>query len=183
MAVPFRAGRRRPSGSVASRRLTFIGTATLLIASSVVPRPSAQQTSVFRGTTDLVAVDVHVVTSSGEPVLGLTADKFEVLVNGRRRRLITANFVQGPRTDAGSTAAVPRAVDRPAAAPAAQDGRTFILALDVVGLSPEAVRDVIGAARRFVERLQPADRVGVFIHPVGAGLDPTKRIIGPSLTR
>ncbi|MCC7009937.1 MAG: VWA domain-containing protein [Acidobacteria bacterium] len=151
--------------------------------------PRARQAPVFRAAADLVAVDVRVVTAAGEPVLGLAPDAFDVSINGRRRRLVTADFVGAPRAATagasnGAVATPPGGVAPPAPA-VTQDGRTFVIALDVMSLRSDAIGTVLAAAREFVGALPPADRVGVFTFPGGAGLDPTidRRAVAKALER
>ena len=63
-----------------------------------VGHPRAQQTPtdgvpVFRTRVDAVSVDVGVVDRQGRPIPGLAATDFTVTVNGRPRRIVTAEFV------------------------------------------------------------------------------------------
>lgn len=48
----------------------------------------------FKSGVEMLAVDVQVVGTDGEPVLGLTADQFTVKIDGRRRRVATVQFLE-----------------------------------------------------------------------------------------
>src|SRR4051794_17496192 len=48
----------------------------------------------FRSGLDLIAIDVQVIDRDGIPVEGLGPDKFEVTINGRKRRVVSADLVE-----------------------------------------------------------------------------------------
>ena len=56
------------------------------------PAPQAQA-PVFKSGVELIAVDVSVVDKTGLPVRSLIADQFNVTVDGKPRRVISAEFV------------------------------------------------------------------------------------------
>src|SRR5574342_752639 len=58
----------------------------------------------FRTGIDLIAVDVQVIDRDGHPIGELGPDKFEVKINGRRRRVVTAELI---RPETGLEAAPP----------------------------------------------------------------------------
>jgi VWFA-related protein len=126
----------------------------------------------FRAGVDLIAVDVQVVTSTGLPVTGLGPDRFEVSINGRRRRVVSAEMVRyEAATPTTSSAAGPTPGD--GVVQATPEGRVYVIAIDVLSFLPEATRLVAGAAREFIQKLQPSDLVGLAEFPGGAGVDPT----------
>src|SRR5215510_14132506 len=53
-----------------------------------------QPTPTFRSTLDVIAVDVQVVDRDGAPVPGLGPDKFDVTINGHRRRVLSAELIE-----------------------------------------------------------------------------------------
>ncbi len=73
------------------------------------PAPKPPDPQVFRSAVELIAIDVQVIDRRGVPVAGLGPDRFEVTVDGRRRRVVSAAFL-----DEHSIAAS----DSPTAAPA-----------------------------------------------------------------
>ena len=62
----------------------------LVIASAAF----SQQSPTFRAGADLIAVDVQVLDSKGFPVAGLAPEDFEVRLNGRSRRVASAQFIR-----------------------------------------------------------------------------------------
>jgi VWFA-related protein len=133
----------------------------------------APQTPQFRTTSDIVVVDAQVIGRDGQPITTLGAEQFQVTIDGRPRRVITAQLV----TYRAATPASPVAETAPAPAPAAPSltapGRTFLLAVDGLSFDVALSRGVAHAAQGFVDRLQPEDRAGVFAFPLGPKVDPT----------
>jgi VWFA-related protein len=103
--------------------------------------------------TDLVVLDVHVVNPQGQPVPGLAADRFEVSINGRRRRVVSADFRAAPDAFA--------------------EGRLYVLAFDAASFQPGSLDEAVAATRALVQKLGPADLVGIAAYPSGRRLDPT----------
>ena len=61
-----------------------------------------QQAPVFRSTVELVRVDVSVVShDGGAPILGLGVDDFEVWLDGRKRRVVSAELESFAHDPAG----------------------------------------------------------------------------------
>lgn len=145
----------------------------------VAPRAQQAPPQTFRGSVDLVAVDVEVIDRDGRPVAGLGPDKFEVTINGRKRRVVSADLVSAGSASSplparpGVAAAPTAAPAETAAPPVAKPGRVVILSVDCLSFGVGAVRGVIVAARTFIERLPPEDLVGLFAYPLGPKVDPT----------
>jgi VWFA-related protein len=148
--------------------------AILVIAAVVVVSVSARQDSVFRSAVDLIAVDVQVVDGNGSPVPRLAPEAFEVLINGRRRRVVSADFLRNAPADAGAMRQL-REPNPTVGAPAETDGesRLIILAFDNGSFSPGTVAAAIESAGHFIDNLEPDDRVGLFVYPTGPRIDPT----------
>ena len=136
--------------------------------------PAAQQAT-FRATVDLVAVDVQVVNRDGMPIPNLGPEKFEVTIDGRKRRVVSANFVrsvtEADDVDPPIVSAAARAETGPV--PGALQGRLFMLAIDVNSFSVGDSRGVVSAATGFIKALRPEDQVGLFSFPVGERSAPT----------
>ena len=135
---------------------------------------TAQQ-PVFKSGVDLIAVDVAVVDKNGNPIAGVKPEQFEVTVDGKPRRVVSAEFLQFTSRDRpASIEAVPDAAPEPLyssnaePAPAASRGRLIYIAVDQASFKPLAARGVMEAARKFIDRLQPDDRVGLVAFPLPA---------------
>jgi len=134
----------------------------------------------FRSEIDLIAVDVQVLDKRGQPVTALTPDKFNVTLDGARRRVVSANLVRfdvapmsatpaaTPPVDAVSSPLPPLSAHGPTGT-----GRTFIIAVDTSSFRSTDVNMARLAADRFTRGLLPEDAVGVFTLPTGPYLDPT----------
>src|SRR5262245_57089943 len=124
---------------------------SVLAAAAAAFLHAQQPPPVFRWGTDLIAVDVQVVTGKGLPVLGLGPDKFDVSVNGRPRKVVSAELV---------TYDVARVTTEQPNAPgpvivsgkggAVRPGRLFMLALDERSFLPGYASGALEAARGFV---------------------------------
>jgi VWFA-related protein len=131
------------------------------------------QRSVFRAGVELISVEVAVVDREGRPVIDVPVDAFEVTLDGRRRRVVSATFVSHA-TDA--PAGAPIAPGATPEAPPLPDGippRVFLIAIDAASISLSQGKATIDAAAAFVRRADPTDRVGLFTYPTGPRVDPT----------
>ena len=126
--------------------------------------PPAQAPPTFKSSVDLVPVDINVIDRNGRPVADLTAADFALKVDGRPRKIRSAQFI-----------AVTRDVERAPVGPAdyssnaaSTGGRLIMLVIDQGNIGLSRGKYAIAAANRFVSRLTPADRVGLVTIP-GAG--------------
>ena len=155
-----------------SARSCGLAVVLLAIVGTSGARFHAAQRPAFRAGVELIAVDVQVVTSTGLPITGLSPDRFEVSINGRRRRVVSAEMVRyeaATPTASGAAGATPNG----GVVQTSTEGRVYIIAIDVLSFLPEATRLVAGAAREFIQKLQPSDLVGLAAFPGGADVDPT----------
>jgi VWFA-related protein len=122
----------------------------------------------IRVSVDVVAVDVQVIDSTGRPVANLGPEKFSVTINGKRRRVVSAEQIggDGPAgfTDGPSVSAV-----RTASAPE----RVIMIAVDCISFDTGAVHEVIRNVQQFLRGLEPDDYVGLSVYPNGAVVTPT----------
>ncbi|MFA5910508.1 MAG: VWA domain-containing protein [Vicinamibacterales bacterium] len=138
-----------------SRDATALVTGILLAA---VITPLSGQQPTFRSGVDLVTVDATVLSGDGHPIDSLGPDDFQIKVDGRPRRVVSAQFV--------SQAARSTRPSRPAAAhftsnEDADAGRVVIVAVDQAHIRRLEGRPALQAADAFIERLDPSDRVAV----------------------
>ena len=136
----------------------------LVLAPAWVVVATAQQPSAgqkrFKAEAEVVAVDVNVLDRDGRPIDNLTAKDFSVLVDGRVRPIASAEFIRLTPA-ARATARSPYYSSNLDAA----NGRLVMLVVDQGNIAHGRVRAVAESAARFLKRLSPADRVGLFAIP------------------
>lgn len=166
-----------------ARRLALgvIGGSAALIAAFVVhPAIDAagapdQQPS-FRSAVDLIAVDVQVVDRDGTPMTALTPAQFEVTISGKRRKVVSADFVRSTNVDGTpfrESVVGPQAFNQPLVIGDPRVTRVYILAFDVGSLTLSDSRAMVGSALTFIDRLLPTDLLGLYTFPVGSRVEPT----------
>ena len=124
----------------------------------------------FRSGLDLIAVDVQVIDREGAPVTGLGPEKFEVTINGRRRRVVSADLVES-RSALTLTPAERAAAQGGSAIPMLP--RVVVIAIDCLSFDASASRHLLAATRDFIDHLPATDEVGLFAYPYGPKLNPT----------
>jgi VWFA-related protein len=149
-----------------------LAASALIVASTVAvaaqdPSASSQQQpppQTFRSSVDLVPVDVNVIGRDGRPIADLTEQDFSLKVDGKARRITSAQFI-----------GVTRGVERPAkepdnfsSNPPSTGARLIMLVVDQGNIGAARGKYAIDAASRFIGRLTPDDRVGLVTIP-GAG--------------
>lgn len=154
---------------------SFAAGVAVLATHPAATSPGQQPT--FRAAVDLVAVDVQVVSGDGTPIPSLGPGDFEVSINGRNRRVVSADFIQSASLDNAVASrpvmSGPTATNLWPTSDVAGTGRTYVLAFDTDSFTVTESRDVVAAARGFIRRLQPADVVGLYTFPVGPRMEPT----------
>ncbi len=135
------------------------GILALIVA---VMTQTAPQQPVFKAGVDQLRVDVQVVTSDGHPIPNLGVADFSVMIDGRPRRVVSAEIVrygQGPTDPAISGVAIRSPGQIP------EDARLYVLAVDQLGFTAGAIMPIRNAVRRFIDQLRPEDMVGLYDFP------------------
>jgi VWFA-related protein len=134
------------------------------------PSPSAQST--FRSTVDLLTIETSVRDKSG-PVPDLTAADFTVTIDGKPRRVVSAVFFKAEAADGRritvAATPTPQYVSNDQTAP----GRVVVFALDSGTIRGGQERALLETASGMIERLSPADAVGLVEIP-GTAIDVTR---------
>lgn len=149
-----------------TRLVTCVCAASLALAAG----PAAQQPT-FRASVDLIAVDALVVDRDGAPVESLAPGDFVVTLDGRPRRVVSADFRRLSRDIGVGRPAADLLPDRPTTA-AVPDGRIFIIAVDASSFDVGSARAPLEAAQQFISALDPSDFVGVYTYPDGPSVTP-----------
>lgn len=134
------------------------------VAAQNPPAQGQQPTTTFKSSVDLVPVDVNVIDKDGRPVADLAAGDFTLTVDGRPRKVASANFIAVSRIE---QPALPAPTNYSSNATAA-GGRLILLLIDQGNIGAGRGKNAVDAAVKFVGRLSPSDRVGLATIP-GAG--------------
>jgi VWFA-related protein len=148
---------------------------TAVAVRAQVPQDPAPQRPVFRSGVELVTVDVTVVDKAGAPIRGLTADDFEVKLDGKPGRVQALDFLEFGAVSGADASATSTTTARAEAAGASRGGRVFLLLVDDLSYGPGTSAQVATTAKRLLDAVQPNDMVGVATTSgLGASLDPTR---------
>jgi VWFA-related protein len=148
--------------------------ALLAIALAVPLAVTAQQPQqgVFRSRVDLIAVDAQVIDGDGNPIGQIDSDAFQVSIQGKRRKVVSAQFIQ--HTEHPPVAArVASLAPTTGAAASTGPGRTIILAVDAGSFEAGATQAAMAAARNFIQHLAPDDEVGLYVFPTLTWIEPS----------
>ena len=140
-------------------RLTILA-AVLVATVAALPRLAAQsaQQPVFRSGVDLVTIDVTVVGENGRQLDTLSAEQFQIKVDGTPRRIVRAVYVQ----NRPQAAAAQRTVDLSSYFSSNDEvpaGRLLLIAVDQQHIRRVEGLAALRGAADFVDQLDPADRV------------------------
>ena len=165
-SAELRAGRRRRT----LRRAGAVLLAALAWEPGGTASGQAQAPPVFKSGVELVAVDARVTDRNGSPVADLTPADFTVTIDGKARRVVSADFVTAKDITAGaaSPGLPPEAVyssnaDEVPGGRAA--GRLIALLVDQGSFEGPASRAAVASAQRFLDQLGTTDRVSLTAFP------------------
>lgn len=130
---------------------------------------SHQQQPTFRAAADIIVIDTHVVARDGSPIEGLKPDQFQVLIDGRRRPVVSADLVRvGAAPGRGDAASAPSVEN------AGATGRTIVLAIDEASFPVTAQQAAREAATRVLDRVAAEDAVGIVTFPGQVAIAPSR---------
>ncbi len=132
----------------------------LVVAASLMAAalPTAGQQPTFRSGVDLVTVDATALGSEGQPLTDLGPDDFRLTVDGRPRRLLSAQFVsQAARESRSLRLASSHFTSNQDEDP----GRLVVVAVDEAHMRRLEGRPGLRAAESFIDKLDASDRVAV----------------------
>jgi VWFA-related protein len=135
----------------------------LTLGSGSAQQPGSRK-PVFRGGVEVVLIDVTVVDRSGTPVGDLKPQDFHVSVDHKARTIVSAQFLQYERRTFTEFGDVHPASVLLRATPA-RTPRNVLLVVDEASLEgADALAATLGAGR-FLDQLEPDDRIGVVTIP------------------
>ena len=149
-----------PGGSSVKRLLILLVAVGIECAVLAAPRQVTQQ-PVFKASVDLLRVDVQVVGDDGRPIPSLVLEDFDVAIDGRPARVVSAELVQYSPAAGPLAATVP--IRTPGHVP--DDSRVYVIAVDQPGFSTAAIMPIRRALQQFVNQLRPEDMVGLYEFP------------------
>ncbi|MGD9903460.1 MAG: VWA domain-containing protein [Vicinamibacterales bacterium] len=143
------------------------------------PPPSSPaapgQEPVFRTGVEVLPVDVTVVDRDGRQVTDLTAADFTVEVDGRPRQVLTSEYItlydpvvagqRRPTFDNRAAAAAPETAISTNGGRDETPGRAILLLVDQGNIRFGGARPLMQNALKFVDRLQPNDRIALVAVP------------------
>jgi VWFA-related protein len=137
--------------------------------------PSTQATQpVFKASTDVIVIDVGVTSDKGDVVSGLAQADFTLEVDGKPRRIVSAQFLSESES---TTSTIPgRAAPRTSGAESftsnetVSGGRLVLFVFDLEGIPPGGGRDAARAAGNFLDQLPAGDQVGLVALPNGSNV-------------
>lgn len=130
------------------------------------PQQTAPQ-PVFRSGVETLPVDVTVVNGRGEPIRDLIASDFTVRLDGRPRRVLSAQWVPSAGGATNGTAP-PVLPDGYVSNEQSTGGRLIVLVIDQPNIPFGEMRTMRETVEAFIDRLSPADRVAVVGFGTGA---------------
>ncbi len=173
-------------------RGVFIAAALLVAALAIPQAPPSPDQAVIRISVTLVQVDAVVTDSKGRPVSGLKAGDFELLQDGKPRKITHFSYVTtGAAPAPARPATVPDKTAPPPPPPVlrpSQVKRTIALVVDDLGLLFESMANVRDALKKFVaEQMQPGDLAAVVRTGAGMGafqgFSADKRLLNAAIDR
>jgi len=127
------------------------------------------QAPVFKSGVELIAIDAHVMGRDGQPVANLGPDQFDVTIDGKARRVVTAQFLQtaAARMPEPPSDELPLEATFSSNEQAASAGpsRLVVLLVDQASFTAATSKAAIDAARRMLDRLGSADKVALATFP------------------
>ena len=157
---------------------------------TTAPAPAQGSQPVFKSTTDVIVIDVGVTSDKGDVVTGLTDADFTLQVDGKPRRVVSAQFLSesGSSTTtavAGTPAPRTSSADSFSSNETVSGGRLVLFVFDLEGIVAGGGRDAARAAGNFLDQLPASDQVGLVALPNGANVPftPDRAVVREALDR
>ena len=142
-----------------------------VVAALAVATEAAGQTAqgpAFKSAVDRVPVDVSVIAGDGKPVEGLAAADFSLTVDGRPRRVASAEYLAAARDPKAKPALGTYSANADAG------GRLIVFLVDQTSIGPGRGRPAMESAIRFISQLSAADKIALQTVPATTQIDFTR---------
>ena len=133
--------------------------AALVVTLGSVPHAQDAQTPSFRAGIEALPVDVTVIDDRGQPVRDLIPADFTVRIDGRARRVATAQWIASG--SGARNSAAPIVPEGYVSNESSAGGRLIALVIDQPNIPFGDMRPIRDAVNGFIDRLTAADRVAV----------------------
>jgi VWFA-related protein len=140
--------------------ITALAATFVLAAGAGRAQDTPQTTPSFRSGVETLPIDVTVVNDRGEPIRDLINSDFNVRIDGRPRRIVSAQWIAAAGTGAGRTA-VPSVPEGYVSNESAAGGRLIALVIDQPNIPFGDMRPFRTVIEAFIDRLSSGDRVAV----------------------
>jgi VWFA-related protein len=148
-----------------SPRLRAAAARTPVVLVALIGWAAVAQQQVFKTGVEVVLIDVTVVNHASVPTVDLARDDFLVTVDHLPRKVVSAALVRYTAQPNPGGAPATKTGDSAATAASAPPGRNIIIAFDEDSFNAGDFMQARRAARRFLDGLPAADRVGVLPVP------------------
>ena len=145
-----------------TRLVTVVVAGVAVFGLAQTPPQAPQAPPVFRGGTEITALDITVLDNNRHPVRGLTQSDFTIIEDGQPQRIVAFDAVDLPdRVDPPAKWMVNVTPD--IATNSMNDSRLFVMVMDdsMMGADPRAFQAAKKIAHRIVDELGPADLMAV----------------------
>jgi VWFA-related protein len=151
----------------------IVASATIFTAVLAAAPAQEPQKPTFTSGVELVMIDAQVVDRKGMPIVGLKPPQFQVTIDGKRRNVVSAEFIDAA-TGLPKDGSAPAILDgKPRAA--LNPGNIYVIAVDQGSFRPVNAPSVMEATRQFLKQVHANDYVGMLSFPApGVKVDPTR---------
>jgi VWFA-related protein len=112
----------------------------------------------FRSGVETLPIDVTVVNDRGEPIRDFIVSDFSVRIDGRPRKILSAQWIASGSGGRGAAPAVPEGY---VSNESSTGGRLMVLVIDQPNIQFGEMRPIRAAIEAFIDRLSNADRVAI----------------------
>jgi len=140
--------------------ITVLAATGVLAAATGRAQDTPQTAPSFRSGVEALPIDVTVVNDRGEPIRDLIGSDFTVRIDGRPRKVVSAQWIAAAGTGAGRAEA-PAVPEGYVSNESAAGGRLIALVIDQPNIPFGDMLPLRGVITGFVDRLSAGDRVAV----------------------